>query len=782
MMGPGFESVEHTGQKHEQQFPADTTDGSARYQGCQKILGNMAWDGRVPAMNIPPGIPMKRLFGLRFKLLPQAGCIFVLCATGATGELVQQDLEFPVNAQSYQRFGRNVAIDGTIVAVGSPVEEGASQGIGGNPNLYGADDSGAAYIYEISNGGLVFQKYIKSSNAETYDTFGNALALSGNTLVVAAELEDCNSTGINGVQTNNGFLDSGAVYVFVRNGTTWTQQAYIKASNTDRYDIFGSSVAISGDTMVVGARGESGGSSGVNGNQSDNSAQASGAAYVFVRNGGVWTQQAYLKASNTNAGDFFGSSVAISGDTIVVGAPEEDGNGSGQSDNSATSSGAVYVFTRYRGVWSQQAYLKAANPDSGDKFGTTVAVYDNTAFVGAPYEASGATGINGDESDNSKPQTGAVYGFERVGAAWSKNVYIKMNHVAPSLFGSSIALAGDVVAVGAPNGSVGELRSGSGVSMFYRNNRVWSHQESIRRRSEVNNNATGNIGFGISIGISGGRAVIGDAQCNAAPPNKTYVFSGSVYLFSGIDPTRAPEIDVVRSDEMPVLSNGSLETLTIPGATAKTSLMVRNRGSGNLTISSVVISGSHSSDFAVEPQIGNLALAPNQEVGLTIGFSPSGLGGRNALLKIISDDFDESPYSIYLNGTSVSPSADSDGDGLEDYAEYQLSRFGFDRTVRQDDLVKSMFSGIMHSKANFNKIGYYTKEQLGSLRINAPLLEVDQTSGKIVGTIRLEQSTDLIKWNPFPLKGNNFSIQSNGEGRLSIDPGSKSFIRIEGSN
>jgi len=146
----------------------------------------------------------------------------------------------------------------------------------------------------------------------------------------------------------------------------------------------------------------------------------SGAVYVFTRTAGVWTQQAYLKASNTEAFDRFGATVAISGDTIVVGAHAEDSNATGvngdQTDNSATSGGAAYVFTRTAGVWTQQAYLKASNTDgplgglfTGDQFGFSAAIDGDTIVIGANQEASNATGVNGNETDNSAVNAGAVY-------------------------------------------------------------------------------------------------------------------------------------------------------------------------------------------------------------------------------------------------------------------------------------------------------------------------------------------------------------------------------------
>src|SRR5262249_44265265 len=138
-----------------------------------------------------------------------------------------------------------------------------------------------------------------------------------------------NGTGVDGDQADNSAPWSGAAYVFVRTGETWTQEAYLKASNTGSNDLFGQSVAISGDTLVIGAAGESSTATGVNGNQTDDAAASAGAAYVFARNGGSWIQEAYLKASNRGANDFFGYSVAISDDTVVVGAPQESSHATG---------------------------------------------------------------------------------------------------------------------------------------------------------------------------------------------------------------------------------------------------------------------------------------------------------------------------------------------------------------------------------------------------------------------------------------------------------------------
>ncbi|MCZ7599559.1 MAG: FG-GAP repeat protein [Gammaproteobacteria bacterium] len=192
--------------------------------------------------------------------------------------------------------------------------------------------------------------YLKASNTGANDWFGRSVAVSGDTVVVGASGEGSAATSVDGDESNNSASSSGAAYVFVRDGTTWSQQAYLKASNTGAGDNFGYSVAVSGDTIVVGAYLEGSAATGVNGDGTDNSALRSGAAYVFVRNGTTRSQQAYLKAFNSEADDQFGYSVAASEETVVVGAYREDSAATGvngdKSNNGALNSGTAYVFVR----------------------------------------------------------------------------------------------------------------------------------------------------------------------------------------------------------------------------------------------------------------------------------------------------------------------------------------------------------------------------------------------------------------------------------------------------
>ena len=298
--------------------------------------------------------------------------------------------------------------------------------------------------------------YFKSSNSERLDDFGWALSISGDTFVASADGEASSATGVNGDQSNNDAPYSGAVYVFTGAGQSWRQQAYLKASNSTTMEEFGEAVALDGDTLVAGGPGDSSSAIGVDGDQTDVSAPGAGAAYVFDRTGEVWTQTAYLKASNTEAGDNFGSAVALSGDTLVVGAPLESSRGADPADNSASGAGAVYVFERQAGVWTETAYLKASNAEAGDGFGGVVALDGDMLVVGVPDEASSARGVGGDQSNNDAPYSGAAYVFQRTAGVWTQTGYLKAsNSTVNTGFGSAVAVSGGTIVVSGPGDTSG---------------------------------------------------------------------------------------------------------------------------------------------------------------------------------------------------------------------------------------------------------------------------------------------------------------------------------------
>jgi hypothetical protein len=383
--------------------------------------------------------------------VPNSGAAYVFVRNA--GVWTQQAYLKASNTGLGDWFGYSVAVSGDTVVVGAPFEDSNATGVNGNQSDNSTPSSGAAYVFVRNAGAWSQQAYLKPSNTGAGHGFGGSVATSADTVVVGAPGDASNAKGVNGDQSDNSAPGAGAAYVFVRNAGMWNQQAYLKASNTEALDGFGWPVAVSGDTVVVGAIREGSNATGVNGNQSDNSAQYSGAAYVFVRNAEVWTQQAYLKASNTDTFDFFGVSIAVSGDTVVVGASGED-SGS-QIESSILHSGAAYVFVRNAGVWTQQAYLKGSNTEAdylsgGDSFAQSVAVSGDTVVVGAPGEASNTTGVNGNQSDNSATDAGAAYVFVRNAGVWTQQAYLKASNTGGGdEFGWSVAISGDTVVVGA---------------------------------------------------------------------------------------------------------------------------------------------------------------------------------------------------------------------------------------------------------------------------------------------------------------------------------------------
>jgi hypothetical protein len=414
--------------------------------------------------------------------------------------------------------------------------------------------------------------YVKAPAPGDGDQFGSAVAVSadGSTMAVGAPGEGSGSRAINGDQANNDADDSGAVYVYTRSGGAWAPQAFVKASNADALDQFGTTVALSadGNTLVVGAFFEDGGARGINGNQADNSIGQAGAVYVFARRGSAWTQQAYLKASNTGEaeeGDTFGYSIAVSGDgnTVAVGAPSEDSAASGingnQADNSAVAAGAVYVFTRSGDAWSQQAYVKSESPAdliAGDLFGYSVALNadGNTMAVGA-YDEGSAAGIDG-AFDNKLGGSGAVFVYTRTGTSWARTAFLKAREQDRNdSMGASVVISDDgntVVAGAADEDSlttgINAARSGDSgqtdspddnsagaVYVFVRDGATWTQQVNLKA-----SNTGKNDWFGARLALSGSgstlavSAVYEDSNAKGIDGNQaddSAGEAGAVYLF-----------------------------------------------------------------------------------------------------------------------------------------------------------------------------------------------------------------------------------------------------------
>ena len=435
------------------------------------------------------------------------------------------------NTDEVDLFGTSVALsaNGSTLAIGAAGEDSNAKNTDTTPNQ--ADDSsanaGAVYVFTRSGAGWSQQAYLKASNTDASDQFGISVALSadGNTLAVGAvgEASSARNTDTTPNQADNRSSNAGAVYVFTRTGTSWGQESYLKASNTDANDQFGQPVALSGDgnTLAVGAIGE------------DSSAVDAGAVYVFTRTGANWSQESYLEASNTGAGDQFGTSVALSdnGNTLAVGAIGEDSNAKNtdttpnQSDNSASSAGAVYVFTRTGTSWSQESYLKASNTDEADEFGVRVALASdgNTLAVSAIGEDSNAknTDTTLDQEDDSAINAGAVYVFTRAGMSWGQQAYLKTSNTGGDdpnddsdrgdrLASVALSADGNTLVVGAfgedsnakntdttPDQADDSASSAGAAYVFTRTGANWSQQTYLKA-----SNTDAKDRFGISVALS----------------------------------------------------------------------------------------------------------------------------------------------------------------------------------------------------------------------------------------------------------------------------------------
>jgi tartrate dehydratase beta subunit/fumarate hydratase class I family protein len=479
-------------------------------------------------------------------------------------------------------LGDSVALsgDGLTMAVGAPNESSNAKGINGNQNDTSVYSAGAVYVFTRRNATSPWtqQAYVKASTPQTAAEFGHVVNLSadGNTMAVSAYFEASASKGINGNESDTSIPQAGAVYVFTRRGTTWTQQAYIKASNTGEAgtdgnfgdgDQFGFSMSLSddGNTLAVGANAEDSNAKGINGNQADNSMQSAGAAYIFVRTGTAWTQQAYVKAPNTTANVQFGYSVALSadGNTFAVSAFDEAGssravvNGpTGPFPGGRNGTGAIYVYTRSGTTWALQSYLKASNAENGDSLGVIVSISDdgNTIVGGILDEDCMSTGVNPsnpcDNDVKDDTSVGAVDVFIRQGTQWAQQAFIKASNTGKEdWFGSRLQISGDgnTLAVSAQledsaaqgiNGKQDDdsAQEAGAVYLFTRSGTSWAQKAYVK---SSNNEAFDEFGSSAALSRDGRTLAVGargeDSSAKGIEGNQadnSMKEAGAVYVFT----------------------------------------------------------------------------------------------------------------------------------------------------------------------------------------------------------------------------------------------------------
>lgn len=426
-------------------------------------------------------------------------------------------------------FGYSIDIDGNWLISGARLED---EDASGNNNLSGA---GSAYIYYNNSGTWSQFQKIVSDDREGNDTFGYSVAISGNYAIVGAQSEGSyveeeeeeggeEERGIGGGSTTTDTtISSGAAYIFYYNGSTWSQQAKLAASDRDNYDYFGTSVAIDGDYAIVGAYGEDENASGID------SLESSGSAYIFYRSGTTWTQQAKLVASDREKDDRFGSSLDIDGDYAIIGAYSEDENTSGA--DSLDDAGSAYIFHRSGTTWSQQAKIVSSDRAADDYFGNDLAISGDYAVVGANQEDEDADG------NNTLTGAGSAYIFYRSGSVWSQQQKIvsgSRGTYGGDYFGYSVDIDNEYVVVGSYGDGHDENNSNyigwtGSVYIFKRSGSTWSEDDKMLASDRAQND---HLGCSVAISTASGYAIAGakDEDEDASGGN-TMSNSGSAYIY-----------------------------------------------------------------------------------------------------------------------------------------------------------------------------------------------------------------------------------------------------------
>ena len=383
---------------------------------------------------------------------------------------------FATDGQTTDTLGASIALSGDTVVSGAPSHDPPGQ-----------SNAGAAWVFVTSGVTWAQQAKLLASDGLASDDFGRAVAIDGDTIVVGAPLDD-----------HPGIGNGGSAYVFVRSGTSWSQQAKLVGSGVSATDAFGTSVAIDGDTIVVGSPADELGTT-----------PTTGVAYVFTRSGTVWTEQGILAAADRSPGDRLGESVAIDGDTAAVGA--QLGNGP------MADCGSAYVFLRTGTAWSEQGKLLAGNAQVSAWFGASIGVSGDSVIVGAPLQ------------DGAAVDTGSAYVFVRSGTVWTQqSALVPVGLTVASNCGNAVALEGDFALVGALDQPFFGLTAAGSAYLFRRGGATWTLETRV-----VHDRVRGE--FGTSVGLSGDIVVAG------APIDSIGLLSGQgcAYAFRL---TNTPEI------------------------------------------------------------------------------------------------------------------------------------------------------------------------------------------------------------------------------------------------
>jgi len=358
------------------------------------------------------------------------------------------------------RFGESVAVSGNVAVVGASW----------HPS--GGNERGQAYVYRHNGTTWAQEQILQTSVEMDFSYFGASVAVSGNIIVVGA-----------------GHPSDGLAYVFRYNGSVWVQEQILQASDEEDWAYFGNSVSVSGNVIAIGARGQ------------DSGGGDRGHAYVFRYNGATWLEEQILQASDEVDSAYFGCSVAVSGNVVVVGAYNHHSGG--------LSRGQAYVF-RYNGAtWPEEQILQASDEVDDAYFGICVAVSADVIAVGASWHSSG--GID----------RGQAYLYRYNGATWPEEQILQASdEMNFARFCDAVTVSGDVVVVGAYNHPSGGSNRGQAY-LFRYNGATWPEEQILQASDEADA-----ASFGYSVAVSGNTAVVG-AYLHPAGGN----WRGQAYTF-----------------------------------------------------------------------------------------------------------------------------------------------------------------------------------------------------------------------------------------------------------
>lgn len=485
-------------------------NGAGRYSDRFAIRASFLADGLVHCVNKvdPMHTPLTRrtMLSLRFvgvlALAPFAQSQ-VSSLTVPTVELSYLKAQYP---DSVDRFGYSIAIDGDTLVVGAAFEDSAATGIDGNANDNTRPESGAAFVFERSGNNWIQAAYLKQNSAapgqffgssvavsgnwiavgfpgdsatlpgsgsvylyrrqsgswslyqilipdspSSFDSFGYALAIHGELLVVGAPGESSNATGVNGNALDNSAHYAGAAFAFRFDGSQWNQEAYLKASNTDAEDRLGTVVAVFDHRIAVSSTIEASSAGGVDGDASLNDMNRAGAVYLFEIAGSSWSQVAYCKASFPGHQDDFGTALALGTDRLLVGAQGEDGpiGGDGSTD-SMTDSGAVYEYSPGLTGWEFVRYIKPDSVSSSDRFGWSLALKGTTLLASSPGNDCRGNEIGADISASGNGDSGGAYLLNLAVDPPALQAFLKASNADPvDTFGHAVGLGAEYLCVSA---------------------------------------------------------------------------------------------------------------------------------------------------------------------------------------------------------------------------------------------------------------------------------------------------------------------------------------------